>query len=76
MTQAKEVLSLYRHFLRMGRILTHSDKEYYLRRVREEFRKNQNLTQENEIQRSIDVRMHERERERELGSIFTYSITT
>ncbi|XP_078320969.1 mitochondrial ribosome and complex I assembly factor AltMIEF1-like isoform X2 [Crassostrea virginica] len=54
MTQAKEVLSLYRHFLRMGRILTHSDKEYYLRRVREEFRKNQNLTQENEIQRCID----------------------
>ncbi|KAK2146950.1 hypothetical protein LSH36_577g03026 [Paralvinella palmiformis] len=44
------VLSLYRQLLTKSRSLLYTDKDYYLTRIRKEFRNNQHLTDKKEIE--------------------------
>ena len=55
MSKNQQVLSLYRLLLRKGRQLQFTDKEFYFRRIREEFEKNRNLTKASEIETCVQV---------------------
>ncbi|KAL3831534.1 hypothetical protein ACJMK2_023275 [Sinanodonta woodiana] len=53
MTGRQQVLTLYRQLLRKRRQLQHTDKSFFLQRVRAEFEKNKHLTSELEIDHCI-----------------------
>ncbi|KAL4222132.1 hypothetical protein ACF0H5_018172 [Mactra antiquata] len=53
MQGGSHVLSLYRLMLRKGRSLQLTDKNFYFRRVRDEFEKNRYLTSKEEIQFAV-----------------------
>ena len=44
-----QVIALYRSLIRYRDTLTFTDKGYYTRRIREEFAKNRNLTEEQDV---------------------------
>lgn len=44
------ILKLYKHLLRYGEQLQFTDKQYYRRRIKETFKQNKTLTDENEIE--------------------------
>lgn len=45
-----QILNLYKQLLRYSNKLTYTNKDYYLRRVKDKFRANQNLTDSNDIE--------------------------
>lgn len=47
--QPSRVLKLYKDLLRYGEELNLTDKKYFKQRIRDEFRKNKNLQDDNEI---------------------------
>ncbi|XP_049292629.1 MIEF1 upstream open reading frame protein [Anopheles funestus] len=49
-TSKRLVLSLYRDLLRYGTQLQHTDQEYFLARIRREFRQSASLTDPKEIE--------------------------
>lgn len=54
----QQALSLYRLLLRKGRQLRFTDKQFYFRRIREEFEKNRHLTDVPEIEYNIKVQVY------------------
>lgn len=46
---SRDVIKLYKDIIAYGKTLTLSDNKYFLNRIRAEFRKNSNLTSEEEI---------------------------
>ena len=50
-----QILNLYRQLIRYSRKLEYTNKDYYLRRVKQKFRDNQELTDANEIEFSFKV---------------------
>lgn len=52
------VLRLYKDLLRYSGRLVYTDKNYYLNRVRTEFRKNQSLSRTEDIHFYFNVRLH------------------
>lgn len=53
--QPSRILKLYKDLLRYGQELTLTDKEYYRRRIRSEFRKNKTLEDETDITYAFEV---------------------
>lgn len=51
----RSVLSLYKNLLIYGRNLELTDKNYFTKRVREEFAKNKNLSDTSAIEHQISV---------------------
>lgn len=49
------ILKLYKDLLRYGQELTLTDKSYYYRKIREEFKKNKNLQDTSEINNKFEV---------------------
>lgn len=45
----REILKLYKHLLRYGQQLKFTDKEYFLKRTKTEFKHNKELTDKDEI---------------------------
>lgn len=52
---SREVLQLYRKLLRYGKELKLTDQNYYRRRIRKEFKTNQELQSDADIQFHIEV---------------------
>lgn len=48
-TTRQQVLKLYKDLLRYGETLQHTDKEFYSKRIKKEFKKNRNLEEPSEI---------------------------
>lgn len=46
---SRDVIKLYKDIIAYGKTLTLTDNKYFLNRIRAEFRKNSNLTSEEEI---------------------------
>ena len=53
--QRSHVLALYRSLIRYRETLRFTDKQYYTRRIRAEFAKNRDLTDEKDITFSFQV---------------------
>lgn len=51
----EQILNLYKQLVRYGKQLTFTDKSYYLKRIRTEFRKNQFLEKPEEIDFNFKV---------------------
>lgn len=54
-TSAREVLQLYRNLLRYSRELKFTDKNYFKKRVRQEFEQNKELDSATDIEFNIKV---------------------
>lgn len=52
---SRDVIKLYKDIVAYGKTLTLTDQKYFLNRVRAEFRKNSNLTSEEEITFHLNV---------------------
>lgn len=51
----EEVLRLYKHLIRYGNQLQFTNKNYFLQRIREEFRKNSSLNSSEDIEYHFKV---------------------
>ena len=56
--KSKEIIKLYKDIIKYGKNLTFTDKEYFLNRVRAEFKKNLTITSEEEIIFQYNVRIN------------------
>lgn len=50
-----QILKLYKDLLRYGQNLTFTDKEYYSKRIRREFKKNRSLETPSDIEFNFEV---------------------
>lgn len=44
-----QILKLYKDLLRYGETLQHTDKEFYVKRIKKEFKKNRSIEEPSEI---------------------------
>ncbi|KAK4875424.1 hypothetical protein RN001_011846 [Aquatica leii] len=54
---SKEILKLYKNLLRYGQDLRYTDKQYFYRRIKREFKENRRLVDETEIQFNYKARL-------------------
>lgn len=50
-----QILKLYKELLRYGQQLKYTDKNYYMKRIKQEFRNNSYLTEEKDILFNFEV---------------------
>lgn len=55
----QHILKLYKDLLRYGETLQHTDKDFYIKRIKKEFKKNKNLEEASEINFNYKVNITE-----------------